>query len=164
MHRIIADFSTFIYPLFPLVHLPSLRTALEAEAYRTDAAFLRRCFALSAITVACMPSNMSEYGGRLYDNVQSMVDRASALVTMSRVAEDPAWQDKPSIDSMIDSMFLCIGMHYSGRPNTGWSFCNEAMVSCSSLQMHKKETHSRLNRLDSEWCKRAFWVLYSFQW
>ncbi|KAL3450826.1 pectate lyase-domain-containing protein [Aspergillus insuetus] len=163
LHRIIADFSTFIYPLFPLVHLPTLRAGLEAEAYRTDAAFLRRCFALSAITVACMPSNMSEYGPELSATVQSKVDRASALVSMSRVAEDPAWQDNPSIDSMIDSTFLCTGMHYSGRPNTGWSFCNEAMVCCNSLQLHRKKAYHTLDPFDSELCKRTFWVLYTFQ-
>jgi hypothetical protein len=164
LHRIITDFSTFIYPLFPLVHLPSLRAGLEAEAYRTDAAFLRRCFALCAITVASIPSSMAEYGGRLYDNVQSMADRASALVSMSRVAEDPAWQDNPSIDAMIDSTFLCTGMHYSGRTNTGWSFCNEAMLCSNNLSLHQKKTYDTLDPLNSELCKRAFWVLYSFQW
>ncbi|KAL3440846.1 hypothetical protein BJX65DRAFT_314426 [Aspergillus insuetus] len=106
---------------------------------------------------------MAEYGGRLYDNVQSMADRASAPVTMSRAAEDPAWQDNPSIDAMIDSTFLCIGTHYYGRTNTRWSFCNEAMVCCKFLQIYRKDPCRTLSTVNLELCKRVFCVLYTFQ-
>ncbi|KAL3469307.1 hypothetical protein BJX99DRAFT_75993 [Aspergillus californicus] len=163
MHRILADFSRFVYPIFPLVHQPALQAGLEARAYRTDPGFLRRCISLCALTIASMPSNISEYGGRRYGSVQSMVDRACGLVSMSRLAEDPAWQDNPRPAEVINSVFLCMAANYAGRTNTGWSFCNVAMVSCNSLRLHREEGYTALSRVDAELCKRAFWVLYTFQ-
>lgn len=163
LHRLISDFDSFVYPLSPLVHRPTCSALLESGAYNSDPVFFRRCLALSAITVASIPSNESEYCGGVYMNIQAMVDRACDLILLSRVATEPTWQDNPTPDILIDSTLLVMAAHYTGRPNRGWSYLNEAIVSIRHLELHHAEGYSTLSQIESELCKRAFWSIYILQ-
>lgn len=163
LHRFIADFDDFVYPLFPLVHRPTCHSLLENGTYNTDPAFLRWCFSLSALTVASVPNKESEYCAGRYPSARSLVDRACDLVLLSRVATEPAWQDNPTPGMLVESTLLSMACHYTGRQRRGWSFGNEACVALRDLRLHTAEGLLKLSAIDAELCKRAFWVLHMTQ-
>jgi hypothetical protein len=163
LHRLVGMFDDYVYPLFPLVHQPSIHEMLETGAYNDNPAFLRRCLALCAITVASAPNREKQVCTGHYSTYQAFVSRACDLVVMSRMATDPTWDDEPSFESAIDSTLLSMACHYADRNKRGWVFANEAILIIRDLQLHKPEGLSRLTPADSERCKRMFWVLHKMQ-
>jgi hypothetical protein len=160
---IIDDYLDFVYPLLPLVHHPSFRTLVEANAYAVDAAFLRLCLAVCAVTVASIPRKFDQYSSGRYADVGAMVDRACQLVMLSRISTEPEWQNRPLVSTMIVSILLAMSSHYAGRANQGWGYASEAIQFFRALELYQQEGYEHLTVLDSELCKRAFWVLYIIQ-
>lgn len=163
LHCLVGMFDDYVYPLFPLVHQPSVHEMLDAGAYNSDPAFLRRCLAICAITVASAPNREKQVCTGHYTTYQSFVNRACDLVVMSRMATEPAWDDEPSFETAIDSALLSMAAHFAGRTRRGWTFANEAMLIMRDLQLHIPEGLSRLSSADAERCKRMFWILHSAQ-
>lgn len=160
---IIADYLEMVFPLLPLIHRPSFNVLLEAQAYTSDPAFFRLGIALCAVTVASIPRKFESYGGSRYTDVGAMVDRACHMVLLSRIASEPEWQNRPSMNSMLVSILLTMASHYAGRPNQGWGYASEAIQFFRALELYRKEGYEGLSKLESELCKRAFWVLYIIQ-
>lgn len=163
LHRLINDFDDFVFPLFPLVDPDSCHELLNSGAYNTDPAFLCRCMALCAITVASAPNKESEYCISRYATYQSFVNRACDLITMSRLATQNDWEDSPCFETAIDTILLSLAAHYSGRTRRGWALMNEGMLIMRDLQLHRAEGLSKLSSADAERCRRAFWILYLTQ-
>ena len=161
--NIIDDYLEMVYPLLPLVHLPTFRSLLEANAYATDPAFFRLCLALSAVTVASIPRKFDTYGGSRYADVGEMVDRACHVILISRITLEPEWQNRPSMSTMLVSILLTMASHYAGRPNQGWGYASEAIQFFRALELFRKEGYENLSTLEKELCKRAFWILYIIQ-
>lgn len=160
---IIDDYLELVYPLLPLVHRPTFRTLVEADAYVTDPAFFRLCLAVCAVTVASIPRKFDEYGRSRYNDVGAMVDRACHVVLLSRISSEPEWQNRPSMSTMVVSIMLTMASHYAGRPNQGWGYASEAIQFFRALELYRKEGYENLSMLERELCKRAFWILYIIQ-
>ncbi|KAF2678443.1 hypothetical protein K458DRAFT_138954 [Lentithecium fluviatile CBS 122367] len=160
---IIDDYLHLVYPLLPVVHRPSFRALVDANAYTSDAAFLRLCLAVCAVTVASIPRKFNEYAIDQYPHVGAMVDRACHLVLRSRISSEPGWQNRPAMSTMIVSILLAMSSHYAGRPNQGWAYASEAIQFFRALELYRMEAYTALTAREGELCKRAFWVLYIIQ-
>lgn len=160
---IINDYLELIYPLLPLVHRPNFRALLDISSFNHDAAFFRTCIAICAVTIASLPRKFEVYGSGRYSDVGEMVEKACHLVLLSRVSSEPEWQNHPSMSTMLVSIHLTMASHYVGRQNQGWGYASEAIQFFRSLELYRKEGYENLNTLESELCKRAFWVLYIIQ-
>ncbi|KAF2648085.1 hypothetical protein K491DRAFT_684989 [Lophiostoma macrostomum CBS 122681] len=160
---IIHDYLEMVYPVLPLIHRPTFRALIGSSAYDSDPKFFRLCIALCAATVASIPRKFKTYSGGRYNDVGDFVDRACHLVLLSRVATESAWQNRPSMHSMVVSIFLAMAAHYSGRPNQGWGYASEAIHFFRALELFRKEGYEGLTVLEQELCKRSFWVLYIIQ-
>ncbi|KAH6686403.1 hypothetical protein F5X68DRAFT_262191 [Plectosphaerella plurivora] len=114
LHRLVAAFDDFVYPLFPLIHPPTFHGMLDAGVYNTDPIFLRRCMAICAITVASAPNMEAEHCIGVYNTYRGFVNRACDLVAMSRIATQPGWEDNPSYETAVDSVLLSLASHYAG--------------------------------------------------
>lgn len=163
LHRLVHDFDDHVFPLFPLVHQPSVHEMLDTGAYTTDPVFLRRCLAMCAITVASAPNREKEVCTGQYTTYQTFVNRACDLVTMSRTATQPTWEDHPSFETAIDSVLLSLASHYAGHTRRGWSLTNEAALMIQDLQLHRSQGLSKLSPSDAERCKRMFWIIHMTQ-
>lgn len=161
--EIIQDFQDRIYPSLPLVYLPDLRHALDKRLYLTDAACLRLCFALCAVTVASIPRKFSQYSQGAYMDLTEMVGRACHLVLLSRLATNVTWQNTPTHASMVVSALLAMALLYAGSASAGWIHASESIYSFRSLRLYKKESYVGLDSAAAEICKRAFWTLYIIQ-
>lgn len=163
LRTIIADYLDHVYPILPLIHIPSFTAAFQARLYNTDAAFFRLCVTLCAVTAASIPRRFESYNALQYKDVGQLFDRASHLVLVSRIQAEPEFQNRPTMGTMIVSVLLAMAAHYAGRPNAGWAFASEAVQFFRALQLYKRDAYAGLGVVEAEMCKRAFWVLYIIQ-
>ena len=157
---ILDDFVRRVYPVLPLIHVPSFTANLARRAFEGDPVFFRLCVSLCAVTVASIPRNMHSYGDVPYKDVREMVDRASHLVLLSRITTTPEWQDQATVDSMVVSVLLAMASHYAGKPNAGWAYASEAVHFFRELKLYREESYTGLTAIESELCKRSFWLLF----
>ncbi|KAH6673964.1 hypothetical protein F5X68DRAFT_214552 [Plectosphaerella plurivora] len=160
---IIDDFFERVYPVLPLVHVPSFTRDFAARRYETDPAFLRLCIALCAATIASIPRRISVYGSPWYRDVVDMVDRAVHLMHLSRLTSEPAWSNRPTVETMVCSVIMALAAHYAGRVPVGWTFAAEAVSYFRVNDMYKKPSYAGLTPVETELCKRGFWVLFFMQ-
>lgn len=162
-HAIIEDYILRVYPVLPLIHVPTFKTLLETRAFETDPGFLRLCISLCAVTVASIPRNLARYGLTWYADAAELVDKASHLVLLSRIATTPEWQNNATVESMIVSIVLSLASHYAAKPNAGWAYASEAVLFFRELELFKRGAYNGLSPVDTELCKRAFWILFIIQ-
>lgn len=162
-HQIIEDYLEDLYPIAPLIHIPSFLSQLQQCLFLTDPAFLRLCISLCAMTIASLPRKASIYRFDYYTTVKDMVGRACQLVTASRLATSPDWADDPSSNDLICSLFLGMASHYTQCPRRGWTLINESIHCCRSLGLHRHDGYTELNSVETEINKRAFWMIYIVQ-
>ncbi|KAH8879312.1 hypothetical protein GQ53DRAFT_44663 [Thozetella sp. PMI_491] len=161
--NVIRDYLEQVYPVLPLVHVPSFRTRFDARDYATDPPFFRLCVALCAVTTASIPRQAASYTCNIYRDMGALVDRASHMILISRMSSESAWQNSPTVGSMIVSVILSMAAHYTSRPNAGWAYASEAIHFFRTLELYKKSAYDGMTPVDIEMCKRAFWVLYIIQ-
>ena len=143
--------------------MPSFTAAFAARRYETDPAFMRLCIALCAATIASIPRRISVYGSPWYRDVGEMIDKAVQLIQLSRLTSEPAWPQRPTMDTMIVSLVMSIATHYSGRTPIGGTFAAEAVSYFRTLELYKKSAYAGMSRMDTELCKRSFWILFFMQ-
>ncbi|CAK7219947.1 hypothetical protein SBRCBS47491_004025 [Sporothrix bragantina] len=160
---ILDEFTARVYPVIPLVHIPSFTTRLQSRDFATDPAFYRLCMALCAVTVASIPRNGGSYGAPWYRNVGDLVDRAAHLIMLSSMGTSPAWQNDATVDNIIVCVLLAMAFHYTGRVNAGWAYASDAMLSFRAMELYKKSSYDSLSTIETEMCKRAFWLLFIIQ-
>lgn len=164
--RIILDeYVNRVYPVIPLVHLPTFSSRLHAREFATDPVFFRLCMAICAVTVASIPRNGGTYGAPWYrsNNVAEMVDRAAHLVMLSHMSSSPGWQNAATVDGILVNVLLALAFHYSGRQNAGWTYSSNAMLAFRRLELYKKESYAEMSTVDAEMSKRAFWLMFIMQ-
>ncbi|CAK7215233.1 hypothetical protein SEUCBS140593_002461 [Sporothrix eucalyptigena] len=142
---ILDEFSARVYPVIPLVHIPSFTARLQARDFATDPAFYRLCMALCAVTVASIPRKGGSYGAPWYRNVGELVDRAAHLIMLSSMGTSPSWQNEATVDNIIVYVLLAMAFHYSGRNNAGWAYASDAMLSFRAMELYKKASHDRMS-------------------
>jgi hypothetical protein len=113
--------------------------------------------------MATMPRQIEIYGCNMYQNAGELVERAAHLVLISRLSSNMAWQNKPSPEDMIVSVLLAMAAHYAGWNNVGWAYMSEATHSFRALELYKQDAYSPFDAVDTQLCKRAFWLLYIMQ-
>jgi len=160
---ILEDYLELIYPITPIVHRPSFRQLVVDRQYETDPALLRLCLSLCAMTISSMHRKIEIYGFGFYASPREMVNRAYQLVMASRLVTVPQWANEPSIDTLLCSLLLGMASHYTESPSQGWVLLNESMHCSRSLGLFQKEAYESRNVINTEICKRAFWMLYIIQ-
>lgn len=160
---IISEFLDRTFPVLPVIHLPEFVAKFEAREYETNPRFFRLCIALCAVTMATMPRQIEVYGCNMYRNSGELVERAAHLVLICRLSSNMAWQNTPSPEDVIVSIVLSTAAHYAEWNNVGWAYMSEATHSLRALELYKQDAYSTFDPVDTELCKRAFWLLYIMQ-
>lgn len=160
---LIAEFLTRVYPLLPLVHVPEFSLRFEAGDYDRDPRFFRLCIAICAVTMASIPRQVETYACDLYQDAGQLVERAAHIVLTCRLSSDMSWQQKPSTSDMLVSVMLSMAAHYAEWAHIGWAYASEATHAFRGLELYRREAHINLTVIESELCKRAFWIMYIMQ-
>ena len=163
-HDIFRDFVHLVYPVVPLVHLPTVKAMVARGDYATNQPFLRQCIALAAATVASLPRKLGLYARNSHHtSVASFVSRAIHLVQMSRVLDDPLYVSNPNTEHLTTSMMLCLAAHYSTDTNQGWFYANEVSLFSRWLRLAESRGYEGISLVEGELRKRAFWCCYIVQ-
>ncbi|KAF5009700.1 hypothetical protein FDECE_4109 [Fusarium decemcellulare] len=157
---LISDYLEHLYPLYPLVHRPRFRADFQNKRYLSDPSFYRLCISLSALTVCCLPQNLRNQGFDPEETVAGMVDKANRLVVLGKMSQNLAISVQPDMNDMLCSHILGLAFHCSGRTYYGWAHASEAVLCMRKLALFRRESHSDLDKIDSEICKRAFWMIF----
>lgn len=160
---IIIDFLDDIYPIAPVIHIPSFKQRLSSCQYIESPGFLRLCLSICAMTIASMPKKIGLHGFGHYISAKDMVSRACQLVVASRIATSPEWADEPTSNELICSLLLGTASHYTDSPRRGWMFINESIHCCRELNLCSPGGYDGMSNIDREINKRAFWMLYIVQ-
>lgn len=158
--RLISDYLEYLYPLYPLVHRPRFRADFESKRYQSDPSFYRLCISLSALTVSSSSHNFRHYGFQPEETVTSILEKAHRLVVLSKVSQNPAVGMFPDVHDMICSYILSMAFHCSGSSYQGWVHASEAVLCMRKLSLFRQVSHNDLDEIDSEICKRLFWLMF----
>jgi hypothetical protein len=156
---IVSDYLTHIYPIYPLVYPPTFQISFDSRLFQKDPGFYRLCISLTAVTVASLPKRFSAYGCYPDTTPLGMVEKASHLVTLSKISEDRHKTHQAQIGDMICSYLLSVAFHYSGNTYAGWAHASDAILCMRTSALFRRESHESLDRVQSELCKRAFWMM-----
>jgi hypothetical protein len=163
--EVFEDFEALVYPVMPLVHLPTMKAQIAREEYRTNPPLLRQCIAMAAATVASLPRKLSLYARNTgYKSVSSFVGRAIQLVQSSRVMDAPMYVSNPNTEHLTTSMMLSLAAHYTtDMMNHAWLYTNEVSIFSRSMRLGERQGYADLSLIECELRKRAFWCCYIIQ-
>lgn len=156
---IISDYLTHIYPIYPIVHPPAFRADFSSQLYQSDPDFYQLCLSLIAVTVASLPKRIPTYGCQLGTTPLGLVKKASHLVTLSKMSQDSQNLSQAQIGSMICSYLLSVAFHHAGSTTMGWAHACDAILCMRMMGLFREESHRPLDRIQSELCKRTFWMM-----
>lgn len=161
LHRIMADYLDFLYPLIPVVHRPSFRNDLAQNRDIYDNDFLGLVVALCAATVGTMPSRFREYCAFptpvKFQTRTEMVNRCYNIITGLRGSNyfDEINYSKWAVAYLMQISFFQIGQHNRARMVEV-----EAMQLARLLDLHHISMYDGLNCIETQLRKKAFWLMF----
>jgi hypothetical protein len=157
-HIIFADYVSLVYPLLPLIHLPTFQARLDEHEYRTSPAFLRQCIGVAVVTVTSLPRLFPTYSrGCEYTTVAAMLAQAVRLVSLSRIISDPTFASIPNLEHITTSLLIGYSAAYTGDHGLAWMWLAEATLFTRMMNLGSRQSYEGLGPIESELRKRAFW-------
>ncbi|KAF4975476.1 hypothetical protein FZEAL_7739 [Fusarium zealandicum] len=159
---IITDYIERIYPLIPVVHLPTFRTDLAANRDLDDPDFLSLIIALAALTVGLLPSRFDSYPAIInrFGTRTAMISYCSQMCLRLRPAD---YWDHVSHCKWAVAFVLSMGVFQTGQTNQSRMFEAEAMQVARLLGIHRVSEYEGLNTIETQLRKKAFWLqFYTF--
>ncbi|KAL2070132.1 hypothetical protein VTL71DRAFT_14812 [Oculimacula yallundae] len=148
-------FMEHIYPIMPLIHMPTLRASIARpqEMYEKNL-----IYSLCALTSTHMsgqsipilaPGPPSwEAAGRFFLDECISVRQAYDFV-----------EDK-SLYAVISSYFVSTAFFELGQNKKSWYYLREALTMGQDLGFHDENTYAGLSPTDALCMRRTFWILY----
>lgn len=159
---IMTDFSERIYPLIPIIHLPTFHADLVANRDVNDLDFLCLIIALSALTVGLLPSRFDAYHALAsrFGTRTAMINYCSQMCLRLRPAD---YWDHLSHRKWAVAFALSMGVFQTGQTNQSRMFEAESMQIARLLELHRTSEYEDLNAVETQLRKKAFWLqLYTF--
>jgi hypothetical protein len=157
------DFLTYVYPLIPVVHIPTFLSSLEA--HRTLPSRLFACLQASifAIVNALLPSRFEHYKAvdPTLGRNSSIPDKVQAVFRAHNVFDlikGPEFQDKPSVTSWA-TMYL-FGAAYASLNllHRSVMFRSHTYAIMLSMNLHLVKSYAGLNHIETQLRKKAMWL------
>jgi hypothetical protein len=162
--EIFEDFARLVYPVAPLVHLPTMRAQLARNEHAHSQPLIRQCIGVVAVTVASLPRKLAIYARYSeHSSACSFVLRAIQLVQTSRIMDDVFYVSNPNTEHLTTSMLLSLAAHYATDTNQGWFYANEVSLFCRVMHLGERVGYDGLSMIEMELRKRAFWCCYIVQ-
>ncbi|KAM0424300.1 hypothetical protein ACHAPT_010446 [Fusarium lateritium] len=159
---IMTDYIERIYPLVPIVHLPTFRSELATNHDINDLDFSCLIIALSALTVGLLPSRFDAYHviANRFGTRTAMINYCSQMCLRLRPAD---YWDHLSHCKWAVAFALSMGVFQTGQTNQSRMFEAEAMQIARLLEIHRISEYEGLNAIETQLRKKAFWLqLYTF--
>jgi hypothetical protein len=161
---IIEDFLELVYPVVPIVHIPSFYKNLEQDRDCTDSGFLALLIGLASLVVATMPSRFEFY--RAYSKPLPFKSRDDFVYhcfeTLARLRTRD-WFDEINFQKFSISYLTYASLRQIGEHNQGRMAEVEMMQIARLLKFSTTSDYHGLNCIEQQLRKRGFWlVFYAF--
>ncbi|KAF4335656.1 beta-glucosidase [Fusarium beomiforme] len=159
---IMTDYVHHIYPLVPVVHLPTFRTDLTTNKDTGDLDTLLLFVSIAALTVGLLPSKFDSYHALAarFGTRTAMISHCSQMCIRLRPAD---YWDHISHRKWAMAYCLSIGVFQVGQINQSRMFEAESMQLARLLGMHLVSGYEGLNPIETQLRKKSFWLqLYTF--
>lgn len=159
---IMMDYTERIYPLVPIVHLPTFHADLAANRDINDLDFLCLIIALSALTVGLLPSRFDAYHALVgrFGTRTATINYCSQMCLRLRPAD---YWDHLGHRKWAVAFALSMGVFQTGQTNQSRMFEAESMQIARLLELHRISEYEGLNAVEAQLRKKAFWLqLYTF--
>lgn len=155
----ICDWLDMLYPLLPVVHIPTFKMDLEAQRERSDPIFLALLFSLCAVLVAMVPSTFHRYQGIhecfRFQKPFEMIELCHELVMELR---KPNYFDHSSTEKWTIAYLLSAANGNSGYLNRALMLAAEMQHHIRRLRCREVSSYYGLSKIEEQLRKRAFWM------
>ncbi|CVK84983.1 uncharacterized protein FMAN_01905 [Fusarium mangiferae] len=159
---IMTDYIDHLYPLVPVVHLPTFRADLATNKDATDLDTLLLFVSIVSLTVGLLPSKFDSYHALAarFGTRTAMISHCSQMCIRLRPAD---YWDHISHRKWATAYCLSIGAFQVGQINQSRMFEAESMQLARLLGMHLVSEYEGLNPIETQLRKKSFWLqLYTF--
>jgi hypothetical protein len=149
-------FMEHIYPIMPLIHMPTLRNAVERRSVPLEMYEKNLLYSLCALTSTHMigksinaPGPPSwEAAGRFFLDECILVRQSYDFV-----------EDK-SLYAVISSYLVHTAFFEINQSRKSWYYLREAMTMGQDLGLHDEKSYVGLSPTEDVCRRRTFWILY----
>jgi hypothetical protein len=146
-----------LYPLMPLVYRPKIELGLcllqpGIERREVDLQVFTLTVALCGISAAIVPSTIFSEGSLIADKFYRASKRSLELYRET---------EQPTSSSIAIRYFQSGYTHSVGQPRTTWNELESAIALAQVLRLHEETSYARMDEVESQLCRRLFWVLFT---
>lgn len=146
-----------LYPLMPIVHRPNIELGLcllqpGIERREVDLQVFSLTVALCAIAAAIIPSTIFKEGSLIADKFYNASKRSLELYREI---------EQPTSSSIAIRYFQSGYTHSVGKPRTTWDELESAIALAQDMRLHEETAYARMDKVESQLCRRLFWVLFT---
>lgn len=162
MDAMIKEYRDTLYPLIPVVHLPSFESDLQRERQGHDPVFLMILISLGTLVVAIMPRKLPQYSvldaSFVFNSPGQFIDHAYLLVTQLKRLD---YYDTFSFEKWVIAYLWSAIYGFSGLLKRAKIASGEAHTILLSLGCHQTTTYAHLDFIATQLYKRAFWLMHT---
>lgn len=161
---IIRDYLEVIYPLVPVVHIPTFLLDLQNERHMHVRTFQMFCLAVCGLVLSILPHKFDTY--RQIDGSLAFADRREAVRFIHSLilsARPPEYLDKLSHEKWAISYMISITNAHLGFRTRARVQQAEMDVICSEMEFHRISSYANLDYIEVQLRKKAFWLTFTSQ-
>ncbi|PVH81392.1 hypothetical protein DL98DRAFT_587580 [Cadophora sp. DSE1049] len=146
-----------LYPLMPIVYRPKIELGLcllqpGIERREIDLEVFTLTVALCAITAAIVPSTIFSQGSLVAEKFYRISKRSLELYHRT---------EQPNSSSIAIRYFQSGYTHSVGQPRTTWDELESAIELAQIMRLHDESSYDGMDVVESQLCRRLFWVLFT---
>lgn len=158
-NALMQDYIGLLYPVLPVVHLPTFVSDLGNYRHRIDQDFGRFVLALCAVTISVRPDRFVDF--KKIDPDFSFSTRLQAIDCVQSIinkTKPPDYYDHSTVEKW--AIPLCLGRAYAylGNRKAIYYHFSEGHALMQDLGCHRTSTYASLDHVEAQLRKKAFWL------
>lgn len=157
--KCVDHFFDCLYPIMPIVYRPKVELGLcllqpGIERREVDIQVFTLTASVCAIAAAIIPSSIFSEGSLIADKFYHASKRGLDLCHATELEQ--------AISASIAIRYFQSGYTHSvGKPRTSWDELEAAISLAQDMRLHDETSYAHMDEVESQLCRRLFWVLYT---
>jgi hypothetical protein len=159
---LVSNFLGRMYPLVPVVHIPSFTNDLKNNRQSYDLKFFFLLISMLAATICALPGTFErckEIDRTLrFTNRRDMLEAAGQLILQLRL---PSYFDNLTLDQASCSLMLMFANAQQGLMRRAVMYHAEVTMMIHQMDLHRIGTYHRLNKIDQQRGEKLVWMIFT---
>ncbi|KAK0388795.1 hypothetical protein NLU13_5038 [Sarocladium strictum] len=158
---VLRDYITYIYPLIPVIHIPTFEVHFDQEHDTHNQEFFLLIISLCALTIGLLPSRFAAY--REFKDplpFESRTEAANHCYKLNQGLRDIEYWDTVSHQKWASSYLLALAFHQIGNVNLWRMLEVEAIQLLRLLEVQHSSSYVGLDPVEVQLRKKAFWLMF----